>query len=186
MSSIQISPFELLIKPIAPVKKSPGEPPALKALKRTIIQGYFLTISNLEKKERELIISYVISAPETAAPDDATVTRILENKTFITYDIAGQNKDLAFRRVEEEENKYFRYKSDSFILPSLATVSVQLLPNAESIVGNPEVKLEVRGFCEIIADNGVTGELFLNPEIRGTFIPNELFTAGNDDLKNLE
>ncbi|ELR98174.1 hypothetical protein [Gloeocapsa sp. PCC 73106] len=169
MATIQVSPFELLIKAIAPIPA--GSP--LEQVNRTVIQGYFLTISNLVDLERQISFSFVISAP-SIPPDNTPTSRTLEGNTVLLYDIAGANQELTFNLISTPGTPYLRYNSvGSIKLPNLASVTVQLLPKAELVLTSPDTKLEIRGFCEVIADDGVTGDVFLNPEIRGTFIPNQ-------------
>jgi hypothetical protein len=62
---MEISTFELLAKPIAPVIL----PPELLPVARRIVQGYFLTISNLEAFDVRYRIEFTISLPAPADPE---------------------------------------------------------------------------------------------------------------------
>lgn len=178
---MDISPFELLLKPIAPRTATAS---TVNVLSRVIVQGYFLTVSNLEKKDRKLKLSFTISDPSdppNASP--ANETRVLDNKTVLLYDVAAKNVSINFRRTEIVNEKFIRYESDSFALPSWATVSLQLLPDVQQFLSNSQSLLEVRGFASLTSDDAVSpGELFFNPEIRGTFIPDNL----RDPVKDID
>ena len=63
---MEISTFEILAAPIAPVM---GLPPALLPVARRIVQGYFLTISNLEAFSVVYRIDFTISLPVPADPN---------------------------------------------------------------------------------------------------------------------
>ncbi|PSF37105.1 hypothetical protein C7H19_11750 [Aphanothece hegewaldii CCALA 016] len=178
---MDISPFELLLKPIAPRTATASQ---ANVLSRVIVQGYFLTVSNLEKRDRELKLFLTISEPSdppNASPPNET--RILDNKTVLLYDVAAKNIPINFKRIEAVNEKFIRYESDSFILPSWATVSLQLLPDVQQFLNNQQSFLEVRGFASLTSDDSTaSGELFFNPEIRGTFIPDNL----TDPVKDID
>ena len=177
---MEISPFELLLKQIAP-RNPEGE--AEERLKRTVIQGYFLTLSNLENRKRNFRFEVVISAPSNP-PDESNVSRRLEDRTALLFDIAGDNLPLSLTKEEENES-FIRYKSNTLVLPSLATVSVQLLPDIAKFVENPLSLLEVRGFISIESEDDVSGSIFLNPEIRGTFFPEDFEVSNTPDFDQL-
>jgi hypothetical protein len=177
---MEISPFELLLKPIAPRGFDTN---IVNKLARNVVQGYFLTISNLKNKERNLVFKFTISAPQQP-PDNANVSRIFENRVILLFDVAGKNLSLSLKRIEDN-NSFIKYESDNLLLPSLATVSVQLLPDITVFLKNSQALLEVRGFASIEAEDKESGELFLNPEIRGTFIPNDLTTNPSPDIDQL-
>ncbi|GFE70008.1 hypothetical protein [Chroococcus sp. FPU101] len=178
---MDISPFELLLKSIAPRTATAS---TVNVLSRVIVQGYFLTISNLEKRDRELKLFFTISEPsDPPIGSPANETRVLDNKTVLLYDVAAKNVPINFRRTEVVNEKFIRYESDSFILPSWATVSLQLLPDVQQFLNNQQSLLEVRGFASLTSDDAVSpGELFFNPEIRGTFIPDNL----SDPVKDID
>jgi hypothetical protein len=177
---MDISPFELLLKPIAP---RTADTSTANVLSRVIVQGYFLTISNLAKKDRELKLFFTISEPsDPPNAEPPNESRVLENKTVLLYDIASKNRSIPFKRIEEENEKFIRYESDSFILPSWATVSLQLLPDVQQFLRNKLSLLEVRGFASLESTDRNSDELFFNPEIRGTFIPDNL----TDPVKDID
>lgn len=62
---------------------------------------------------------------------------------------------------------------------------VQLLPDIGKFIENQSALLEVRGFISIESSDDESGSIFLNPEIRGTFIPNDFATSDNPDFDQL-
>lgn len=58
-SSMLISTFELLLKSQLPTDLPPTVPPEAKNLSRNVIQGYFLTISNLSSVD--IVLSLVFT-----------------------------------------------------------------------------------------------------------------------------
>lgn len=177
---MEVSPFELLLKPIAPRN---GSGDIAEKLKRTVIQGYFLTLSNLEEQGRDIKIEITISAPRPPF-DDSNVSRRLENRTVLLFDIAGENQALSLSTIAEN-NSFIKYESGTITLPELATVSIQLLPDVIKFIQNPLSLLEVRGFASIQSTDGNSGSVLLNPEIRGTFIPDNFAATDNPDFDQL-
>lgn len=177
---MEISPFELLLKQIAPRDSSGG---VAEKLKRTVIQGYFLTLSNLEEQERNLKFEITISAPRPPF-DEPNVARRLENRVALLFDIAGENQPLSLNTINENDS-FIRYESNILPLPSLATVSVQLLPDIKKFIENPFSLLEIRGFISIKSADETSGLVFLNPEIRGTFFPDDFKVNDNPDFDQL-
>lgn len=158
---MEISTFELLTKPIAPVGGN------LSAVGRRIVQGYFLTISNLERFEVEYRIQFTIRKPNPADPN-----RVLVGNALIFLDSASNNFPVTLIKdadVGETEN----YRAN-FKIPGRNTASFQLLPNLAKVL--PASLLEVRGFVSLFQRNRLPATLspvkvLLNPEIRGTFLP---------------
>lgn len=162
---MEISTFELLVKRIAP-KPTPA------AIARRVVQGYFLTITNLESKELTFRVRFNISKPNPVDPD-----RTLFNNVDLRYDIAGDNNLLPL-----SGNANSTIFAVSFVLPARQTASLQLLPKAslfadENAPADPD--FEVRGYVTLRlpliksqpqSDKPV--KVLINPEIRGTFIPN--------------
>lgn len=176
---MEVSPFELLVKPIAP--RSPGVS-ILNKVARRVIQGYFLTISNLMRDSIKLKVSFTISAPDAgfAFPD----TRILLNNAILLYDVAGNNQLLNYTEIASSANEFIIYESDSFLLPPLATGSLELLPDVGKFILNPDPQIEIRGFASLFSSE--RAEVLLNPEIRGTFLPNDFpFVCEDLDFDNL-
>jgi hypothetical protein len=170
-TDLAISTFELLVKPIAP--RAVGND-ALNAVARRIVQGYFLTITNLESVDLTFRLEFRISSPNPADPD-----RTLFGNADLVFDIAGANTPILLSG--NASSSTFR---GSFRLPAGQTASVQLLPKP-SLFAQSDPDFEVRGYVvlSLPALRQRPGFLFeaqasepvnvlLSPEIRGTFLPN--------------
>ncbi|HLP90858.1 MAG TPA: hypothetical protein VK184_20030 [Nostocaceae cyanobacterium] len=163
---MEITTFELLVKRIAP-------PPAPADIARRVVQGYFLTITNLEPRTITYRITFHISRPN---PFDAD--RTLFNNADLLIDIAGANSVIPLSGLLLSTT--FR---GTFQIPAKQTASVQLLPKPSLFLPlnlNPFPDFEVRGFVNLTVPviNGSTQgtrpvRVLLNPEIRGTFLPND-------------
>ena len=162
---MEISTFEILTAPIAPVM---GIPPQLIPVARRIVQGYFLTISNLEAFSVVYRIDFTVSLPVVADPN-----KILLNNAVLLVDFEGPNTEVPLTQVLGQPEVYRAF----FTIPAHKTASVQLLPKLPDVL-TPGL-LEVRGYVSLSrAVFGLPPESFppvkvlLNPEIRGTFLPN--------------
>jgi hypothetical protein len=161
---MEISTFELLAKPIAPV---PGLPANIRPVARRIVQGYFLTISNLEAFEVEYRIQFTIRKPTVPNPN-----RVLLNNAVIFLDSVNDNTSIPLIKdadVAQTEN----YRAN-FRIRGRNTASFQLLPRVPQVL--TASLLEVRGFVSLFRRRTNAGPLspvkvLLNPEIRGTFLP---------------
>ncbi|MBD2080691.1 hypothetical protein [Leptolyngbya sp. FACHB-17] len=179
---MEVSTFELLVKRIAPRL---ALPPAAQPVARRIVQGYFLTLSNLETIDLRYRLEFRISLPDSPAQADA-VTRILEGNTFLIFDIAGSNNTLSLIRVGTTG----RYISQEFVIPAQKTASIELLPDVVRFASQDDPALEIRGFVSLFLPRIFTGttlperligrpqsprpvKVLLNAEIRGTFLPND-------------
>ncbi|MGB3309675.1 MAG: hypothetical protein WBG32_02110 [Nodosilinea sp.] len=186
---MEISTFELLVKRIAP-------PPATPTVARRVVQGYFLTISNLEDKELLYTLDFHISLPNPPDPD-----RTLAGNAVVLVDVAGANQSLTLSPASATVSTT-RF-STSFRLGAKQTASLQLLPNlTPALLAAPNPDLEVRGFVRlrlpaVFSNAGRPFPLFrrvpqsdspvkvlLNPEIRGTFLPNN-FPGGDGDFDQI-
>lgn len=181
---MEVSTFELLVKRIAP-------PPASTTLARRVIQGYFLTISNLEDKEFLYTLDFHISLPNPPA-----ATRTLAGNTLVVVDTAGENQILSLSPAGATLSTT-RF-STSFRLGAKQTASLQLLPNlTPALLEAPNPDLEVRGFVRLrlpavfgagrpfpifqrVPQSESPVKVLLNPEIRGTFLPNNFPSGGGD------
>lgn len=166
---MEISTFELLAKPIAPPVPSA---PELNPVLRRVVQGYFLTISNLESIDLRYRIEFKISLP--VPPDPA---KILLGNAQLIIDVEGANSFLALTQSPTDPSVYRGF----FRIPAGKTASVQLLPTLPDTLKLDA--LEVRGYVSLFlpprrffpfpipqSENPV--KVLLNPEIRGTFLPN--------------
>lgn len=107
---MNISHFELIFKPQSPV------PPA-----DTVLQGYFLSISNLEDVELSFRLDFVTSS--ITAP-----TRTLAGNTVVIVDIAGGNNNFSYSLVGSASAKSFRL-SPFVKIPPHATAKIAVLPD---------------------------------------------------------
>lgn len=168
---MEISTFELLAAPIAPVM---GLPPALLPVARRVVQGYFLTISNLEPISVRYRIEFAISLPVPANPN-----KILLNNAVLVVDVEGLNTLIALTQVPNKPQVYRGF----FTIPPHKTASVQLLPKLPDVL-TPGL-LEVRGYVSLFRVRTKFPffpplppvKVLLNPEIRGTFLPNDFLSA---------
>lgn len=106
---MNISHFELVFKPQSPV------PPT-----DTVLQGYFLKISNLEEETLHYRVSFVTSS----VPDP---NRTLAGKTVVFVDVAGTNNTETFTLVGAPDAKSFHLCPDVTI-PAHATALIAVLP----------------------------------------------------------
>jgi hypothetical protein len=172
---MEISTFEILTAPIAPVM---GLPPLLLPVARRIVQGYFLTISNLEAFSVVYRIDFTVSLPVPADPN-----KILLNNAVLLVDFEGANTNVPLTQVLGQPEVYRGF----FTIPAHKTASVQLLPKLPDVL-TPGL-LEVRGYVSLSrAVFGLPPESFppvkvlLNPEIRGTFLPNNFPSGATTEL----
>ena len=159
---MEISTFELLAKPIAPVSGN------LSAVGRRIVQGYFLNISNLESFPVEYRIEFTISTPAGQNDPNRTITLGANRNVIFVVDVAGTNLEIFLART----GAVYRAR---FTIPARQTASVELLPRLPQVL-TPGL-LEVRGFVSLFrrrptASPVASVKALLNPEIRGTFLPN--------------
>jgi hypothetical protein len=172
---MEISTFELLVKRIAP-------PPAPQDVARRVVQGYFLTITNLEPKDLTFRIQFSISKPNPAGDPDRT----LFNNAALFFDIAGANNPIPLSG--DANSTTF---GGSFLLPARQTASVQLLPNT-SLFADQNPDFEVRGFVTLRLpqirrqpQSATPVKVLLNPEIRGTFLPNGFPGGAAEDFDQI-
>ena len=138
---MEISHFELIFKPQAPVA------PSGTSGVETVLQGYFLDITNLENVEYQYRIEFVIFPPPASVPDQAG--RSLANNTVYILDVAGVNN--AFGALNGTITDRVFTPSTGFItIPPLATAKVAVLPAVfDSCMGMAPPEIEVRGFVRL-------------------------------------
>jgi hypothetical protein len=166
---MEISTFELLAKPIAPLDILP---PELDPVARRIVQGYFLTITNLESFDVEYRIQFTIPKPLPANPN-----RVLVGNAVIFLDSALNNSPITL--IKDPDLGLTENYRASFRIRARNTASFQLLPSLPGVL--TASLLEVRGFVSLFRRRRFPGPLspvkvLLNPEIRGTFLPNNFPT----------
>jgi len=166
---MEISTFELLAKPIAPVAGTP-----LSTVGRKIVQGYFLTISNLESFQVQYRIEFTIRKPNNPADSN----RILRNDNVVNavifLDSAFNNQSITLIK-DPDEGQTEKYHAN-FTIAGRNTASFQLLPNLPDVLTPVPRLLEVRGFVSLFRRRPNSAavppvRVLLNPEIRGTFLP---------------
>ena len=161
-----LTTFELLVKKIAP-------PQLTAPFNRLVVQGYFLTVSNLDlTKDIAFNLRLTIPSDDLADPNEIAVDRefVRQNLNIspanhtVVYDINGLNN---FSQLLGGTGlaPFKRYNTTKIILKKGQTVSVQILPNvsgqsfttSNTFSGNPldynltiRQKMEIRGFVEIL------------------------------------
>lgn len=166
-----VSTFELLVKSQLPGPKQ-VEPPIdvpppdvldkLKKLGRTVIQGYFLTISNLNSFDVTISLIFTALTPSISIKE-----------TIILLDVTGENVqgDLKKPNLLNGKARYtLTVKANDtglFILQPDFFAKPELLSNRD---------FEIRGYVEVFISSLSKGEqsarLLLTPEHRGTFFKN--------------
>jgi hypothetical protein len=182
---MEISTFELLAKPIAPVM---GIDPALLPVARRVVQGYFLTISNLEPIDLRYRIEFTVSLPVPADPNKIIIFAPPANQNvFLVVDVEGTNIEVPLTQLKGKPKVYRGF----FTIPAHKTASVELLPKLPNAL-NPGL-LEVRGYVSLflplrrvfpkpVPQSKKPVKVLLNPEIRGTFLPNNFPSPANTGL----
>lgn len=183
---MEVSTFELLIKPIAP------RTPATEAVARRVIQGYFLTISNLEDKRLRYTIEFFDSKANPPSPNreleaaPRPIGNLVIPRNFVLInDVAGANTPLLnIRRGTEGQI------AGDFFLDPKQTATVQLLPPVSLLTNNPD--LEIRGYVNLrlprnlfAPQHGSPVKVLLQPEIRGTFLPNDFPSSPVGDFDQI-
>ena len=178
---MEISTFELLAKPIAPLNILPAN---LDPVARRIVQGYFLTITNLEEFTVRYRIQFTVSLPAQPNPN-----KTLLNNAVIFLDSEADNSPI---NLIQDPMKPEIYRA-SFTIRARKTASFQLLPKLPDVLAAS--MLEVRGFVSLFRPRLLSFppgpgrppittpvKVLLNPEIRGTFLPNNFPAPANTEL----
>ncbi|HEY9625663.1 MAG TPA: hypothetical protein V6C84_00035 [Coleofasciculaceae cyanobacterium] len=158
-----VSTFEVLLKPQFP--KIPG---GFDAVSRTAIQGYFLTIANVNFFPVTVSLVFTIKFPTD--PDDLSGRPTSFTDFINAVDISGQNIFGSLIPEIVPQNNKARL---TFTIPENATSLFILQPD---FINNPgllkEANFEARGYVEIFLSSlsgSDTATLLVNPEQRGTF-----------------
>jgi hypothetical protein len=172
-NNMEISTFELLAKPIAPLNLLPAN---IDPVARRIVQGYFLTISNLEQFDVLYRIKFTVSLPAVPNPN-----KTLLGNAAIFLDSEGDNTPVPLIQDPGQPEIY----RASFRIRARKTASFQLLPILPNVLAAS--MLEVRGFVSLFRRRIFPGRLrpvnvLLNPEIRGTFLPNDFPAPAGTEL----
>ncbi|MDB9451613.1 hypothetical protein [Dolichospermum circinale] len=168
-----ISTFELLVKPQLPketISKIPrGIAEQLAPLTRTILQGYFLTIANLESTIIQVSLVFTVKTPE-----------IDPNKVITLLDTSGQN---VVGRVFQEKGDPVAKTRFTIPIAGNDTVLFILQPNVTDLKLLQAANFELRGYAEIFLSSvstPKTAKILVTPEHRGTFF-GSLNPADKDD-----
>lgn len=164
-----ISTFEVLLTPQLP-KVLPPDLNTVKNLGRNVIQGYFLTVANINSID--LVLSLVFT---TILPPGVDLMKII---TFT--DVSGEDKPAPL--VPDSVGNKYRFSPLELPAGATALFILQPLPTDEAIaeLDKPEgIGIEARGFVEIFLSSlsGTTPpgvEIQVTAEHRGTFFGDAL------------
>lgn len=177
-----ISTFELLLNVSQLPREIKGLPPEFvtkledfKRVSREILQGYFLTISNLE--ERKITLELVFTVVSSPNEDKFENTKKLETSIVTSFfDSTGDNEIKSFTSSPKTINT-------SSVMVSLEPKDTGLLivqPNPFLLLKPlKDSEIEIRGYVEVnnfqdINKNYGTTRVLLTPEHRGTFYQLEI------------
>ena len=165
-----VSTFEVLVKPQFPkLSSGPNVPPVvadLAKITRNVIQGYFLTIANVNFFPLTVSVVFTVKFPKGGIPKDFT--------DFLSaVDISGINllptNPLAPKLVPETQEDKARL---TVTIPANTTGLLILQPNILKHGILKEANFEARGYVEIFLSS-LSGSneatLLVTPEHRGTF-----------------
>lgn len=186
---MEVSTFELLYKP-----QSPAAPVGTTAVER-VVQGYFLTITNLEDEQYRFALEFVISPPPATTTDQAY--RSLAGNTLVFVDTPGADNVSGVLNGSLTASS-FRSSTGLITIPPRGTALVAVLPSAfgpTPLDPTPltELLFEVRGYVRItlpalfppltpggpfpffrVPQSDSPVQVMLTPQHRATFL-----TAGN-------
>lgn len=179
-----VSNFELLVSRIAPNPPGPIIP-----FNRRVIQGYFLTISNLENRRINFSMRLTSPTPAPAVPN-----RTIDASNVVCGFDAAENNQLRNIRISPPTTTISECNIDAptgfaapFILEPKQTMIITILPNLNPVILSTP-NLEIRGFVELFQVRP-KGERFvpeakvlLAPEYRGTFLDND-FPSNTSSIK---
>ena len=150
VSTTNVSTYELLVKPIL---NSPSAP------NRTVIQGYFLTISNPGFSNLQIRLTFKARTPDFNS-----------SQIVAFWDVDGTNNELVPTFSLPCVRTY------TFDLPALDTGLFLLLPDVRqsSVITNRNT--EIRGYVRLSIASASGGSsnmrtLLLSAQQRGTFLP---------------
>ncbi len=135
---MDISHFELLFKPQSPV------PPAA-----TVVQGYFLEITNLEDEEFHFAVNLIAPEPDPATPN--AIFRSLAGNTVVFVDVPSADNSAG---VLSGSNKVYFPSTGPIRIPPEATALVAVLPSVFPLPQLDPTPIEIpvfeaRGFVRL-------------------------------------
>lgn len=167
-----VSTFELLVKPQLPRDLNPPPPPVAANLSRTVIQGYFLTIANVNNEEVKISLVFTSVTPSVDI-----------SQTFTFIDVRGSN--IEGDLTPQMGNGKARF---TVTIPANDTVLFILQPDIRLNNGEllSRADFEVRGYVEIFLSSlsfPRFATLLVTPEQRGTFFKD--ITAADPQLDQI-
>ena len=183
-----VSTFELLVKSQLPsVPALPAGP--LTNLSRIALQGYFLTIANVNFFDVTLSVVFTIKFPTNPGGPSVRPTSFREFLSVVditgTNLLPGQARQAALEPEIVPKNNKARL---TFTIPANETGLLLLEPNIlppSDLLTNPN--FEARGYVEVFLSSlsgSDSATLLLTPEHRGTFFKNA--AGANPDAINLD
>lgn len=171
-----VSNFELLIKRIATLPST--TPSSISSVFRRVVQGYFLSVSNLESSRTiRLALTLTISRASGNREINSSNVQCIFDNGFTN------NLVLPITRSLSSNTNFTKFQTASFDLRPLQTGLITILPNVFPFISNPNPDLEIRGFVEINQRRRFTfpfptlstpeSEILITPETRGTFLDND-------------
>ena len=164
-----LSTFELLLKPQFPTDAPAGsdsEVSDVAKLSRTVIQGYFLTIANVNSFDVTVSLVFTVRFPNDTRHETPTSFKDIID----AIDISGQNFFGSLVPELGAENTKARL---TFIIPANATSLLVVQPD---FINNPQLlrdaNFEARGYVEIFLSalsNSNCATLLVTAQQRGTF-----------------
>ena len=127
---MEVSNFEIVYKPQSPI--GPAD---------TVLQGYFLELSNLEDVELRFRLDF--STSPITDPD-----RSLQNNTAVLVDRPGSDNTDTFSLIGDLDAKSFRL-SPWVSVPACGTALIAVLPSDPFAFPNDPANFEVRGFVTL-------------------------------------
>lgn len=169
---MEISTFELIYKTQSPAGPNGADP-------EDVIQGYFLAISNLEKRAFSFALDFV------AQTDGVPANRTLEGTTLFIVDRPVQDDNQFGTLVRQGTSRAFRPSTGFVEIPAESTALVAVLPRAFNNRQFPQLPktFEARGFVRIrvpalfkslkqgfVAQSTRKVAVLLTPQHRATFL----------------
>lgn len=194
-----VSTFELVFAPITP---TPG------AVARRILQGYFLTLTNLEATAYDYQLDFSITTP---TPPDASRlltsgVLLVDNGIATSTAIPGTTNNIIALNAGSGAAAA-TYTSDLFTIPAKQTALAVLLPGdpgSSTFFTDLTKRAEVRGYVNIrlpalltyttgpfgffryVAQSSAPVKVLVNPETRGAFVPAAGGSPSGFDFDNVQ
>lgn len=174
---MEVSTFELLFKPQAPA-------PAAGVAVDRVIQGYFLTITNLESQPYQYRVQFVITPPPAGTPNQQF--RTLAGNTLTFVDTGGGDNQAGVMNGTLASST-FTPSSGNILIPANGTALLAVLPAVFPSPLDPSPlaapTFEVRGYVRITlpalragnflsfqAQSANPVRVLLTPQQRATFL----------------